>query len=121
MRAFANSNAVAAKFAGWLGLDRVDWVDYHIADEAALAGPALERHTLFHLALVGSLNPEKGQSDAIVAMGKLVATGHDVHLHFYGTGGRGYTACLRVRAAALGVTARIAFCSHVANVSAHEA
>jgi glycosyltransferase involved in cell wall biosynthesis len=73
------------------------------------------------MALVGSLNPQKGQVDAIEAMGKLVAAGRDVRLFFYGTGGRGYTARLRARVSALGLSDRVEFCGHVADVSARMA
>jgi glycosyltransferase involved in cell wall biosynthesis len=109
---------VAAKFVGWFGSDRVGRVDYHIADMPVHAAPAPERGTSFHLVLVGSLNPQKGQSDAIEAMGKLVASGCDVRLSLYGTGGRGYTARLRARATALGLGDHVEFCGHVADVSA---
>jgi glycosyltransferase involved in cell wall biosynthesis len=121
VRAFANSNAVASKFAGWFGADRVGRVDYHIADMPTHAAPARERSAAFHLALVGSLNPQKGQSDAIEAVGNVVAAGRDVRLDLYGTGGRGYTARLRARAAALGVADRVEFCGHVSDVSARMA
>jgi len=121
VRAFANSNAVAAKFSGWFGSSRVGRVDYHIADMPAHAVQAPEPRAAFQLALVGSLNPQKGQSDALEAMGKLVASGCNVHLSLYGTGGRGYTARLRARADALGLADRVAFCGHVADVSARMA
>jgi glycosyltransferase involved in cell wall biosynthesis len=121
VRAFANSDAVAAKFAGWFGTDRVGRVDYHIADMPAHTVPAPERRVEFRLALVGSLNPQKGQSDAIEALGKVVAAGRDVRLDLYGTGGRGYTARLRARAAALGIADRVEFCGHASDVMARMA
>ncbi len=118
VRVFANSNAVAVKFAGWFGADRVGRVDYHIADMPAHAAPARQRSAAFDLALVGSLNPQKGQSDAIEAVGKLAAAERNVRLYLYGTGGRGYTARLTARAATLGIADRVEFCGHVADVSA---
>jgi glycosyltransferase involved in cell wall biosynthesis len=121
VRAFANSDAVAAKFARWFGADRVGRVDYHIAAQAPGVAPAFEPAGAFHLVLVGSLNPQKGQDDAIAALGQLAAAGRDVHLHLYGTGGRGYTARLKAQAEAAGIAARVHFHGHVGDVPARMA
>lgn len=121
VRVFANSDAVAAKFARWFGADRVGRVDYHIAAQAPGAAPAFEPAGAFHLVLVGSLNPQKGQDDAIAALGLLVAAGRDVHLHLYGTGGRGYTARLKAQAASTDVAQRAHFHGHVGDVPARMA
>jgi glycosyltransferase involved in cell wall biosynthesis len=121
VRAFANSDAVAAKFAGWFGAERVGRVDYHIAAQPQGSAPAFEPAGAFHLVLVGSLNPQKGQDDAIAALGLLAAAGRDVHLHLYGTGGRGYTARLKAQAQAAGIEARAHFHGHVDDVPARMA
>jgi glycosyltransferase involved in cell wall biosynthesis len=121
IRAFANSGAVAAKFAGWFGANRVGRVDYYIRNVPPGEAPAFEPAGAFHLALVGSLNPQKGQDDAIAAIGRLAAQGRDVHLHLYGTGGRGYTARLKAAAETQGVGARVHFHGHVADVPARVA
>ncbi len=121
VRAFANSDAVAAKFAGWFGADRVGRVDYHIGVQAPGFAPAFEPAGAFHLVLVGSLNPQKGQDDAIAAVGWLAAAGRDVHLHLYGTGGRGYTARLKTQAGSAGVGTRVHFHGHVSDVPARMA
>lgn len=121
VRAFANSDAVAAKFARWLGPDRVGRVDNFIRPVPVAVVPASEPAGAFHLALVGSLNRQKGQNDAIAAVARLAAAGRDVHLHLYGTGGRRYAGKLAALAAARGVAARVHFHGHVADVPAHVA
>jgi len=121
IRAFANSDAVAAKFAGWFGAERVGRVDYFIKPVAPGDAPAFEPKGAFHLALVGSLNPQKGQEDAIAAIGRLAAAGRDVHLHLYGTGGRGYTERLKEAASKQRVGDRVHFHGHVADVPARVA
>lgn len=121
VRAFANSDAVARKFAGWIGPDRIGRVDYFIKPLPPAVAPAFEPDGAFHLALAGSLNPQKGQDDAISAVGRLAAEGRDVHLHLFGTGGRGYTARLRTLAEACGAAARIHFHGHVDDVPARMA
>ncbi|MBI1245746.1 MAG: glycosyltransferase [Alphaproteobacteria bacterium] len=121
MRAFANSDAVARKFAGWLGAEKVGRVDYFIKPVPPGDAPPFEPAGAFHLALAGSLNPQKGQDDAIAALGQLFAQGRDVHLHLFGTGGRGYTARLRAQAEAAGVGASVHFHGHVADVTARMA
>ncbi|MBI3506516.1 MAG: glycosyltransferase family 4 protein [Proteobacteria bacterium] len=121
IRAFANSDAVARKFEDWFGPGRVGRVDYFIKAVPPGDAPAFEPAGAFHLALVGSLNPQKGQADAIAAMGRLAAAGRDVHLHLYGTGGRGYTARLKAAADAQGVGGRVHFHGHVADVPARVA
>jgi glycosyltransferase involved in cell wall biosynthesis len=121
VRAFANSDAVAAKFAHWFGADRVGRVDYYIRPLPPAAAPAFEPADAVHLALVGSLNPQKGQADAIAAVGLLRAAGRDVHLHLFGTGGRGYTARLAQQAERIGAGERVHFHGHVADVPARAA
>jgi glycosyltransferase involved in cell wall biosynthesis len=120
-RAFANSDAVARKFAGWLGADRVGRVDYYIKPLPPAEAPAFDPPGAFHLALAGSLNPQKGQDDAIRAAGRLAAAGRDVHLHLFGTGGRGFTARLKALAQAEGVGGRVHFHGHVGDVPARMA
>jgi len=121
VRAFANSDAVAAKFAHWLGAGRVGRVDYFIKPVPDAVVPEFDPAGAFHLALVGSLNRQKGQSDAIAAVGRLAAAGRDVHLHLYGTGGRGYAAKLAALSAARGIATRVHFHGHVADVPARVA
>ncbi len=116
--AIAPSDALARHFAGRIRADKIVKVDYFIPPTPAAEVPDLEPAGRFHLALPGSLNPQKGQADAVAAMGLLVRAGRAVHLHLFGTGGRGYTAKLKALAARGGAESRITFHGHVDRLGA---
>lgn len=111
--AIAPSDALARHFAGRIRPDKIFKVDYDVPAAPAADVPDFEPRTAFHMALAGSLNPQKGQADAIAATGRLVAEGRDVRLHLFGTGGRGYTAKLRALAARAGAAGHVLFHGHV--------
>jgi glycosyltransferase involved in cell wall biosynthesis len=117
--AIANSNAVADKFAAFVGRERISRVDYYIKPIPPAAAPPFKPPGAFHMVLAGSLNPQKGQADAIEAMCRLRT--RDVHLHLFGSGGKGYTARLRERAETLGMEERVHFHGHSDGVVARMA
>ena len=116
--AIAPSDALARHFAGRIRPDKIVKVDYFIPPTPSAEVPDLEPAGRFHLALPGSLNPQKGQADAVSAVGRLARDGRQVHLHLFGTGGRGYTAKLVALAAREGATANVSFHGHVDRLGA---
>jgi glycosyltransferase involved in cell wall biosynthesis len=116
--AIAPSDALARHFAGRIRPDKIFRVDYDVPAAPAANVPEFEPRSAFHLALAGSLNPQKGQADAIAATGRLVAQGRNVRLHLFGTGGRGYTAKLRALAARAGASSHVLFHGHVDHLGA---
>jgi glycosyltransferase involved in cell wall biosynthesis len=116
--AIVNSDAVGEKFAAFLPRERIVRVYYRIDPAAAADVPDFEPAGAFHLALPGSLNPQKGQDIAVEALIALARDGRTPHLHFFGEGAEGYAARLRDRAAEGGVAARAHFHGHVANLGA---
>jgi glycosyltransferase involved in cell wall biosynthesis len=115
--ALVPSKAIGAKWAPYIGPHKQVLIDYHIKDlPSAADAPAFKPAGAFHLVLAGSLNPQKGQMDAIDAMGRLHT--RNVHLHLFGTGGRGYSARLRARADTLGLNEQVHFHGHVDGVGA---
>jgi glycosyltransferase involved in cell wall biosynthesis len=115
--ALVPSKAIGAKWAPYIGPHKQVLIDYHIKDVPPTAdAPEFKPAGAFHLVLAGSLNPQKGQMDAIDAMGRLHT--RNVHLHLFGTGGRGYAGRLRARAETLGLDEQVHFHGHVDGVGA---
>lgn len=119
--AIVNSDAVAEKYRRFLPEDRVVRVYYRIDPAAPAVVPGFEPPGAFHLALPGSLNPQKGQDIAIEALILLAREGRTPHLHCFGEGAEGYASRLRARAAESGIGDRIHFHGHVANLGARMA
>jgi len=116
--AIVNSDAVAAKYAGFMPREKIVRVYYRIDPTPAATVPDLEPTDAFHLALPGSLNPQKGQGDAIAALTILARDGKRPHLHFFGEGAEGYTARLRNAASDGGIDAQTHFHGHVRDLGA---
>jgi len=114
--ALVPSKAIAAKWAPYIGPGKQVHIDYHIGQSPPCTAPPFKPAGGFHAVLAGSLNPQKGQMDAIDALGRLHTS--DVHLHLYGTGGRGYAGKLQARAETLGLADRVHFHGHVDGVAA---
>jgi glycosyltransferase involved in cell wall biosynthesis len=116
--AIVNSDAVGEKYRRFLPRERIVRVYYRIDPTPPADVPDFEPAGAFHLALPGSLNPQKGQDIAIEALIRLAREGRDAHLHLFGEGAEGYTARLRARAAEGGIAARVRFHGHVADLGA---
>jgi len=116
--AIVNSDAVAAKYAGFMPREKIVRIYYRIDPTPAADAPDLEPAGAFHLALPGSLNPQKGQGDAIAALTILARDNKRPHLHFFGEGAEGYTARLRSAARDGGVEAQTHFHGHVRDLGA---
>ena len=114
--ALVPSQAIGTKWAPYIGAHKQMHIDYHIKTSPPCTAPPFKPAGGFHAVLAGSLNPQKGQMDAIDAMGQLHTS--DVHLHLYGTGGRGYAGKLQARAETLGLADRVHFHGHVDGVAA---
>ncbi|MFM7346379.1 MAG: glycosyltransferase family 4 protein [Tagaea sp.] len=119
--AIVNSDAVAEKYAGFLPRERIVRVYYRIDPAPPADVPDFQHAGEFHLALPGSLNPQKGQDIAIEALILLAREGRSPHLHFFGEGAEGYAARLRGRAAESGIGSRIHFHGHVSSLGARMA
>lgn len=119
--AIVNSDAVGEKYARFLPPERIVRVYYRIDPAAPSDAPDLAPAGAFHLALPGSLNPQKGQDVAVEALIALVRDGRNAHLHFFGEGAEGYAARLRARAQEGGLAARAHFHGHVAGLGARMA
>ncbi|MCZ8125079.1 MAG: glycosyltransferase family 4 protein [Magnetospirillum sp.] len=117
--AIVNSDAVGAKYADFLPRERIVRVYYRIDPAPAMAqAPPFAPADAFHLALPGSLNPQKGQDVAIEALIALARAGKRPHLHFFGEGAEGYAARLRARAAEGGIADTVRFHGHVGDLGA---
>jgi glycosyltransferase involved in cell wall biosynthesis len=115
--ALVPSKAIGAKWLPYIGAHKQVPIDYYIKEQPVAAdAPAFKPAGGFHLVLAGSLNPQKGQMDAIDALGRLRTS--NVHLHLFGTGGRGYAGRLRTRAETLGLDEQVHFHGHVDGVAA---
>jgi glycosyltransferase involved in cell wall biosynthesis len=119
--AIVNSDAVGEKYARFLPRERIARVYYRIDPAAPADAPDLEPRGAFHCVLPGSLNPQKGQDIAVEALILLASWGWTPHLHFFGDGAEGYASRLRARAEEGGVTERVHFHGHVANLGARMA
>lgn len=117
-RMIVNSDAVREKFKRFYPAERIERVYYRIDPAPATDAPDFAPAGAFHLALPGSLNPQKGQGDAIAALATLTAQGRDAHLHLFGEGASGYAERLRAQARAGGVAERVHFHGHVRDLGA---
>lgn len=121
-RVICNSGAVQRKVAPFIDNGRLRVIHNAVAfsdDEPDLDGRFARTVTNAapaRLVIAGSIHPGKGQEDAIGALARLRADGHDVRLDIVGSGEEKELARLRALAASLAVADAIEWTGYVDDV-----
>ena len=109
------SNAVASDYSRYIKRDRMR-VIYQSVTLRAEIEEAPDRNlgsTRFLCCMVGSIQPLKGQDEAIKALSELVRRGVDAHLLIVGDGNRSFTASLNEQVRDYGLERRVTFTGYV--------
>jgi glycosyltransferase involved in cell wall biosynthesis len=114
------SHAVADEYSGYIKPDRLQIVYQSITSGQGLSHDETEEiHSpspetnVFKCAMVGSLQPWKGQEEAIKALSEVVRRGVDAHLLLVGSGEEGYLEVLRQQVRDQGLEQRVTFSGYV--------
>ncbi|PTR16272.1 glycosyltransferase involved in cell wall biosynthesis [Nitrosospira sp. Nsp2] len=119
-RIVAVSHAVADDYSRYIRRDRLRVVYQSITSGAGLSQdeiggihyPTLDTN-VFKCAIVGSLQPWKGQDEAIKALSEIVRRGIDAHLLIVGDGDSLFTTALRNQVKDYGLEHRVTFTGYV--------
>jgi len=109
------SSAVASDYSRYIKRDRMR-VIYQSVTLRAEIEEAPDRNlgsTRFLCCMVGSIQPLKGQDEAIKALSELVRRGVDAHLLIVGDGNRSFTASLNEQVRDYGLERRVTFTGYV--------
>jgi len=109
------SSAVANEYSRYIKRDRMRVV-YQSVTLYTEIEEALDRNpgnTRFQCCMVGSIQPEKGQDEAIKALSELVRRGVDAHLLIVGDENRFFTASLNEQVRDYGLEQRVTFTGYV--------
>ncbi len=109
------SSAVASDYSRYIKRDRMR-VIYQSVTLRAEIEEAPDRNlgsTRFRCCMVGSIQPLKGQDEAIKALSELVRRGVDAHLLIVGDGNRSFTASLNEQVRDYGLEQRVTFTGYV--------
>jgi glycosyltransferase involved in cell wall biosynthesis len=109
------SSAVASDYSRYIKRDRMR-VIYQSVTLRAEIEEALDRNlgsTRFLCCMVGSIQPLKGQDEAIKALSELVRRGVHAHLLIVGDGNRSFTASLNEQVRDYGLERRVTFTGYV--------
>ena len=109
------SSAVASDYSRYIKRDRMR-VIYQSVTLRAEIEEAPDRNlgsTRFQCCMVGSIQPLKGQDEAIKALSELVRRGVDAHLLIVGDGNRSFTASLNEQVRDYGLERRVTFTGYV--------
>ena len=109
------SSAVASDYSRYIKRDRMR-VIYQSVTLRAEIEEAPDRNlgsTRFRCCMVGSIQPLKGQDEAIKALSELVRRGVDAHLLIVGDGNRSFTASLNEQVRDYGLERRVTFTGYV--------
>ncbi len=109
------SSAVASDYSRYIKRDRMR-VIYQSVTLRAEIEEAPDRNlgsTRFRCCIVGSIQPLKGQDEAIKALSELVRRGVDAHLLIVGDGSKSFTASLNEQVRDYGLERRVTFTGYV--------
>jgi glycosyltransferase involved in cell wall biosynthesis len=109
------SSAVASDYSRYIKRDRMR-VIYQSVTLRAEIEEAPDRNlgsTRFLCCMVGSIQPLKGQDEAIKALSELVRRGVDAHLLIVGDGSKSFTASLNEQVRDYGLERRVTFTGYV--------
>ncbi len=109
------SSAVASDYSRYIKRDRMR-VIYQSVTLRAEIEEAPDRNpgsTRFRCCMVGSIQPLKGQDEAIKALSELVRRGVDAHLLIVGDGNRSFTTSLNEQVRDYGLERRVTFTGYV--------
>ena len=109
------SSAVASDYSRYIKRDRMR-VIYQSVTLRAEIEEAPDRNlgsTRFRCCIVGSIQPLKGQDEAIKALSELVRRGVDAHLLIVGDGDMSFTASLNEQVRDYGLERRVTFTGYV--------
>ena len=109
------SNAVASDYSRYIkrGRMRVIYQSVTLRAEIEEAPDRNLGSTRFLCCMVGSIQPLKGQDEAIKALSELVRRGVDAHLLIVGDGNRSFTASLNEQVRDYGLERRVTFTGYV--------
>lgn len=114
------SQAVANEYSGYIKPDKIRIVYQAVTsaeglsqDETDGIHSSLPDTNVFKCAMVGSLQPWKGQEEAIKAVSEIVRRGINGHLLLVGTGEESYLQMLRQQAKDQGLERRVTFTGYV--------
>ena len=111
----AVSSAVASDYSRYIKRDRMRVVHQSVTLHTEIE-EKLDRHpdnNCFQCCMVGSIQPWKGQDEAIKALSELVRRGVDAHLIIVGDENRFFMASLREQIRAYGLEQRVTFAGYV--------
>jgi glycosyltransferase involved in cell wall biosynthesis len=109
------SHAVAEDYSRYINRDKIRVIYQSVTINAEIE-EKLDRNPLkncFQCCMVGSIQPWKGQNEAIKALSEIVRRGIDAHLLIVGDENRVFTAALRKQVKACGLEQRITFTGYV--------
>jgi glycosyltransferase involved in cell wall biosynthesis len=116
------SQAVANEYSGYIKPDKLRIVYQSITSGEGLSQDETDRiHSsrpdtnVFKCAMVGSLQPWKGQEEAIKALSEVVRRGVNGHLLLVGTGEESYFKMLRQQVKDQGLERRVTFTGYVSD------
>jgi glycosyltransferase involved in cell wall biosynthesis len=116
------SHAVADEYSGYIKPDRLRIVYQSITsgeglsrDETGAIHSSRPDTNVFKCAMVGSLQPWKGQEEAIKALSEAVRRGVHGHLLLVGSGEEGYLEMLRQQVKDQGLEQRVTFTGYVSD------
>jgi glycosyltransferase involved in cell wall biosynthesis len=120
------SQAVADEYSGYIKPDKLRIVYQSITSGEGLSQDETDGiHSsrpdtnVFKCAMVGSLQPWKGQEEAIKALSEVVRRGVDGHLLLVGTGEASYLEMLRQQVKDQGLEQRVTFTGYVSDPARH--
>jgi glycosyltransferase involved in cell wall biosynthesis len=109
------SHAAADDYSRYLNRDKIRVIYQSVTINAEIE-EKLDRdpfNNCFQCCVVGSIQPWKGQDEAIKALAEIVRRGIDAHLLIVGDENRVFTAALREQVSAYGLEQRITFTGYV--------
>jgi glycosyltransferase involved in cell wall biosynthesis len=114
------SRAVANDYSRYIKPDRLHLIYQSITSEESFSGSKPDRiddsnrdRNFFQCAMVGSIQPSKGQDAAITALSEVVRRGVDAHLMLVGEGELAYLDRLRCQVKDHGLEQRVTFTGYV--------
>jgi glycosyltransferase involved in cell wall biosynthesis len=116
----ANSHAVKNEYARYVNIHKlhVIYQSVTLKEESEYATERLECKRAFTCVMVGSVQPLKGQQEAIAALAELVRRGIDAELLIVGTGSGCFQKVLEDDVKNYGLGPRVIFHGHVQNPAA---
>ncbi|MBA2658814.1 MAG: glycosyltransferase family 4 protein [Nitrosospira sp.] len=113
----ANSRAVKNEYARYINPQKLHVIYQSVTlnEESKYAAEPIERKQVFRCVMVGSLQPLKGQQEAIAALAELARRGFDAELMIVGAGSSGFRQVLENDIKRYGLEQHVVFHGYVEN------